>query len=475
MNHFTEYTIELYVLEAGLSDDQRREIESHLQVCHGCRLLADEMQVFYRKADSAFADFSLPVKKTGQALSRSSRQVVAARDEKMIPEMYRPATLAGRFREYISRHPVVSATGGFGALALCAVAAMLISRGSVSAPEPAYSHIDPERAAIDVYNRENKLLWSIPSNSVYHVGQDMYGILSSRVIVTDLHGDGRCEVITTLPVGDAVNVEAPATIFKSDGEVLATIMLDEKVQYGGTEYADIVGVRGLTCDNFSRGAGKEMIITSDNGRSPNVVCRFSAEGVNLGEYFHFGAVQTVAVSLPGIDYHQLAVYGENDTGDPDSLNYAILIFLDPVQLTGKTQAVESPGFGLPYSKAEREVIRFPLSDMNISLHTKSFVGNVQEIRFNDKSAFSVFVHGNGSDPLKVQSHIPIFEYILSTDMRVLAVKYDSGTLAYRNELVRQGKLKGTFDTAYLNRLKDGVLYWNGHDWQSRPVSSTSVR
>jgi hypothetical protein len=474
MQHFTEHTIELYVLGAETGDSRWRDVEAHLKECHGCRQLAEEIRAFYLKADAGFTGSAHPANKSGRALSPVPRRMVPFTDETLVPGFYRPATPGEWFRWAVRQHPVMTAAGGIGTLAVCAMLALLILRNDLRAPEPAYAHLDPERATIDIYNLENRVLWNIPCNSIYHIGPETYNLLASRVIVTDMNGDGHHEVITSLPVGDGESTWNPATIFRSDGSIRTTISLNEKVRYAGTEYASIVSVRDLACDKFSSSASKEIIITSDNGRSPNLISRFSADGMKLGEYFHFGDVRTAAVDLPGFPYRHLAVFGQNDTGDPDSLSYGVLIILDPSRLTGSAQAGESPGFGLPYTHAEREIVRFPQSDMDAVLHAQSHVGNIHTIMFDDKPAISVFVHGSVSPVTDVPGTLPIFEYILSPDMKVLAVKYDSATLIFRNELVRRGKLTGTFDAAYLEDLKNRVRYWNGHSWQGQPVWPASL-
>jgi hypothetical protein len=474
MQHFTEHTIELYVLEAEQGDSRWCDIEAHLKECHGCRQLAEEIRAFYLQADAGFTGLAHSPNKAGRALSRVPGHIVPFTDEMLVPGFYRPATPGEWFRWYVRHHPVMTAAGGIGTLAVCAMLALLILRVDLRAPEPAYAHLDPERAAIDIYNRENRVLWNIPCNSIYHIKPENYNLLASRVIVTDINGDGHHEVITSLPVGDAESTRNPATIFRSDGSIRTTIALDEKVSYAGTEYASIVSVRDLVCDKFSSSASNEIILTSDNRRSPNLISRFSAGGTRLGEYFHFGEVWTVAVDLPGSDHRHLAVFGQNDTGDPDSLSYGVLIILDPSRLTGPAQAGESPGFGLPFTRAEREIVRFPQSDMDVVLHSQSHVGNIHSIMFDGKPAISVFLEGNSSPAPNVTGVLPIFEYILSTDMKVLAVKYDSGTLIYRNELVRRGKLSGTFDAAYLDDLGKRVRYWNGNSWQDHPVWPASL-
>jgi hypothetical protein len=139
--------------------------------------------------------------------------------------------------------------------------------------------------------------------------------------------------------------------------------------------------------------------------------------------------------------------------------------LDPSKITARTEASESRGFGYPLSSAEEYVIRFPLSDMNQVLNTAGSVTNVSAIDFDGHPALVVSVVGSyTSDSAHFQ--LPQFEYILSTEMKVIGVKYESETVRFRNELIGKGRMKKQIDQAYLDDLKRRVLYWNGRTWQN---------
>src|SRR5512140_75850 len=50
MDHFDEYTLELFVLRsAAVNPAQRSQIESHLNVCNGCRALVELFRSFYEE------------------------------------------------------------------------------------------------------------------------------------------------------------------------------------------------------------------------------------------------------------------------------------------------------------------------------------------------------------------------------------------------------------------------------------------
>ena len=59
-------------------------------------------------------------------------------------------------------------------------------------------------------------------------------------------------------------------------------------------------------------------------------------------------------------------------------------------------------------------------------------------------------------------------------MRVLQVKSYDLTYAVHKKLEQEGKLSGTIDEAYLERMREAVRYWDGRKWQ-RTISKVEVQ
>ena len=234
---------------------------------------------------------------------------------------------------------------------------------------------------------------------------------------------------------------------------------------------DIIGEKTMIQETVERVlpiAPKDKIfIVTNSGRSPNIVNRLSDDGTILGQYFHFGNGNIKSIQIE--QENKIVFLGQNDTGEPDSLSYAIMCVLDPSKILGITEASESRGFGLPVSKAERYIIRFPLSDMNILWNTHSYLNNIKETVTDKRKTYALWVGGMfGSGGLGGGNN-PVFEYILNEKMEIIEVKYDSETLRFRKEFITQGKLIGTMDKSYLENMKNGVRYWDGKEWQKEPT------
>jgi hypothetical protein len=470
MKHTEEHIIELYILGSDLVKEQIDEIEAHLKVCHGCRKLAEEMETFYRNAEENFQHAPDVEKEASKALVRVHNALERYYEPYAPPVPYRPTTFIGKF-QYIARlHPVTTGIGSFATVAMLGAAMIFGLKDFFKDTNPAYTHLNPERAVVEVYNKGNDLLWSFPSKGVYHLSQDQYAELSKKIIVADLNRDGRNEIITTLPIREKGGDEAiPLTIFSSDGKSSRDVQFQEHVQFRGVKYSETFGTTNMSCDDFGNDGRKEIIIATSNGRSPSIVYRLLSDGTILGQYFHFGMGRVFAINLQDDHRKALAFCGRNDVNDLDSLSYAVLIVIDPKRLLGKMEASDSRGFGLPVSSAEMYVVRFPLSGMNVALHSIAEVKDISSIQFGGKPAFQVNIVGNSKILEKDEYQYPIFEYVLAPDMTALTVKYEDITLLGRNDLITQGKVAGKIDQSYLDNLKNGVRYWNGTSWQKEPT------
>lgn len=466
MQHIDEHTIELYVLGSAQVREQKPEIEAHLKECCGCRMLAEEMDQFYRETFENLEQ-ERPESARTEALVRLQRDVALYNEPYFSPVPYQPSTVTEKFRYFTSHHPITTGAGSFAALTVLALALIFGLRDLTRDHIPSYTHINPESATIEVYNKENQLLWGIPARSVYHLNDTQYGQASNQVIVTSLiQGEGN-NVITTLPVQDNQSGYTPLTIFSENGEVIHKTYFTSQILFRGVKYNTELNPDNVIIQDFSRSGSKDIVVTTNNGRSPNVVYRLAADGHILGEYIHFGLLKMTTLDINHDGRLQLVLFGENDTGEPDSLPYPVAIILDAGKLTGRTQAGDSPGFGLPSSQAEIAIIRFPFSDMNLALNAKGMLDNFNQIRYGDEVAFSTNVLGQSANPST--DHVPTFEYILGADLRIREVKFDSYTLLYRDRMLADGKIHGKLDSSYLEDLKNGVRYWNGRQWTNQAV------
>lgn len=470
MHHIDEHIIELYILGSDLVKEQVDEIETHLKECHGCRTLAGQMEAFYKQAEG-FLQTSLNAVEgnlqQSKALVRVNKAVEQYYEPFGVLVPYRPTTFVGKLAYFTRLHPVVTGVGSFTTLAAMVGAILIGTSDLFTDKNPSYAHLSPESAIIEIYNKENQLLWGLPSKSIYRLTLQQYERMEANVVITDIDGDRKNDVLTILPLSNKSEPTVPLSIYSSEGKFIREISFNENIQFRGTKYDGRLACDNFLCDDFQGNGKKEIFAGTNNGRSPNIINRLSGDGRILGQYFHFGNGKVQSVQMG--QERKIVFLGQNDVGEPDSLSYAVMCVLDPLKIIGKTEASESRGFGMPVSNAEMFVIRFPLSDMNILWSTHGYINNLKETVTDKRKTYTLWVGGIfGSDGLGGGNN-PVFEYILNEKMEIIEVKYDSQTLRLRQEYMKQGKLHGTFDQAYLENLKNGVRYWNGKEWQKEPT------
>ncbi len=456
MKHLDEHTIELYILGSDLVKEQTGEIEAHLKECHGCRSLAERMKVFYEKAENELEASERLSSEPGKAIVKRQAELDFTSETFTFPVRPSGNKYMARFLYFVYRHPIPAAIGGFISVAAVATAMLFGIKDFIKDANPAYPHLNVSSATIEIYNKDNQLLWNIPSKSIFQISEQEYANKISNIRIVDLDGDNMNEVITALQVGKNVGDLFPLTYFSSQGEIIKEVLFREQVYFNGSKYSDNFNARNLICENIN---GEQEIFTIvDNLRSPNIVYRLSSKGVILGQYFHFGHGNISSIHIAGRKV--ITFFGQNDVGDPDSLSYAVICILDPLKITEKKQASDSRGFGLPISLAELFIIRLPLSDMNYLWGTPCHSYCLNETFTNGIKTFNI-----GTKGFYNTAQDPKFEYVFSDDLKILEVKYDNTTLRIRNQFIAQNKLKGTFDKLYLENLKNGVRYWNGREWQ----------
>jgi hypothetical protein len=461
MNHFDEHIIELYVLRSETVEDRRGEIERHLGECHGCQSLAQEIERFYAEFEKALQETKTAEPVLATALARAPRSIEPYYEPYSPVEPYRPATVVGRVRHFIRRYPIATGVGSFAlAAALMAVVLFRNSKGPLDS-NPSYPHINPQNGTLEVLDKENQKLWEIPSAALHGASTEQMNTAYGKIIITDLEGDGANEVVTGLELGSQMTGIMPLSIYGSDNR-------PRFEHYFKNDDKQCVGE--LRVVGYSGRPEKDIFVQANMGRSPHSIYRLSHAGEVIGEYNHFGAGYIRETLFPGTDHPRLVFFGQNDVDESDSLSYGVLIVLDPARMTGRTEASDSRGFGLPLSDAEEYVIRFPLTDMHYVFNSPGRIENVITTTSGGKFIIEVRVEGNHSDESVRMGAGPAYFCYFDAGMNIDYLKFDSVTMRLRQNLVDQGKLKPKSIEDFLGELKDGIRYWNGTAWQKEATT-----
>lgn len=467
MQHIDQKLLELYVLNDETILPQRDMIERHLNECAGCRELVARMEDMYAgffesmETKPLQTQSSLPVrqKKSLTIASPSPLQEIRANYEIERAPMRRVML-------FVRRHPVVSSTMSLFVLGFFALLGFEVFKAIENIDEnPSYYRYSPD-SKLEIYNKENKLLWSIPGNplTVTASAEQARGIYRTQIL--DLQGDGINEVLTSAQVGATINA-SPLTlkIFDNRGKLTRTFTFNDKhISFRNNHYDTEFLIGYLFASRMSQNT-LNLFILANNGRSPNFIARVDSNLNIIGRYWHFGNLVTSGVYT---QFHgnkkRIVAGGINDVEDEQMREFPVLVILDPEKIYDNTESSLTRGFGLPQSTAEEYYIRFPETDMEKTTKTKS---GVMKITYEDTTLLGVKVE-NFEIPL-TPNYVG-FEYFLSKkDLRIVDVKFFSSTQRTHQRLLSEGKIHSTFGRQYLEDLKKRVEYWDGEKWSRKPV------
>lgn len=374
--------------------------------------------------------------------------------EVSIPSVWRRVGSFGR------RHPV---TGSSILIAMLALAGLIVNSILPGHEYPSYYYDNISTNRLDIYSASNKLLWSL---SAFNIKNDyLYDqeFLSHSTVIADLDGDGKVEVVTTIPLRQD-GPKRTLRAYDGEGHLLREMpVYDKPVRFKGASYYDDFVPIFLTSEAFPNGK-RDLLVSYNNGRSPSFLARTDGHLNVIGRYWHFGNFFPLVFRGPADGDERVAIVGTNDYNELSGGKFDFLAILDPSKIVGDKESPETPGFSLNLSDAEVYYIRLPRSSIEWA-EQQRFFPTIRPGR-ND-SLLSVQVLSGSDD------QVPGFwgfQYVFETNgMRVVDVKYNSGTVRTFEELRSKGLVHGAFDQKYLDALKEGVRYWNGKEWVKTPT------
>ena len=456
MTHFDENTLELFVLGAKEVERQRTAIEAHLKKCEGCRMLVRSMSEFYSDAESHFTaqDLSQP-----RALIHRKNALTPLHEPYYSTLKY-PVVLPKTFIQHVysfaKQNPVKTAAGSFASLAVLGLLLTFVFRTTLKDANPAYSILNVPHTALEVYNREDELLWQLPSAFIPGAHESENTNKICYTAVADLYGDGRNEVITVIPLPNDDSRGKSLRVYDGKKNILGINQLqDSTLNFLSNHYETSFSYDGIAVADFAGDGRREVFASIACTHSPWSLARFDERLHIIGRFWHFGDQEIYEADLNNDGKKELILSGVNQVDELRSGQFGDVIVLDPEKIEGEAESIASRGYGLQASNAEIYYLRFPESDMFKALGTKQngpvlvSSTNERQLKFSVRSSLS-----DG----------PFFEYNFTKDMRVQEVKFGSPDVWIHAKLKKEGKVSSTFDQKYLEDLKNGVRYWDGKAW-----------
>jgi hypothetical protein len=310
-----------------------------------------------------------------------------------------------------------------------------------------------------VLDDSNRQLWDHRFD--FPLKEDAYGPLGdagrTTVIVTDLDGDGRPEVLVmTVPayvVAETHVAERCRLVcFNGDGSLRFEYLPATPVKFGDDEYGPPFGVnRVLTTDNGD-GTRTVWITASHSQMFPTVLQKLDPQGRMMGEFWCNGHL-TLVEELT-LDNRRVMALGGTDNG----LMGGSLTFVDYHHPTGSTPARDGP-YRCTSCPEGQPLAYFVFPQMDTARVAGRDRPFVREIRVEPDGRMRVTVSQGGKIIRPPEAPALVF-YTLGPDLRVLSAEIGDDFRRIHAELEHSGLLKhpvGPQDEAALFP----VLRWSG--------------
>ena len=458
MKHLDENTIELYVL-GGKNTKDKKFIEKHLRRCAGCRELEELIRSLYTSVEEELKNPAAGSPTPGQTLARIEREIDLWNSYQ--PPAVRPSNTAvtwwQRTLNTIRHRPVASIIGSLGFIGAITLVIMYSATNLFKDRNPSYVHYNLGAGMVEVYNKENAKLWEMPSDALSGAkeGDDVRNMNST--IVADLNGNGQNLVISTVQMANDLHGNS-LRIIDGNMKVLGKVEYGARhVQFREKQYeAQFNPFQPIVAKT---GKDWSILTISNNGRSPCVVTRYDPSGKVLGEYWHFGNLRAgYTVDLNNDDKDELILIGTNDVGPADADNFPMIAILDPSKITGESEATSTKGFGFSPSQAELSYIRLNLDQICHDFQSFPIIDKLLSTSENVlRFTTNAYAPGRGVT-------FPGFEFVFDKHLNSVEVKNDDQTVREIDRLRAQGKTSITLNTAYLDRIKHAIRYWDGEKW-----------
>lgn len=451
MIHIDEKILELYVLEANEVKEQRGGIEAHLNECPGCAALQREMAEYYSE-----------VQKLNDERTKTSTQALTLRS--MIVRMpytghgllqQVPATLPARVVLFAIRHYVVSSMS---ALVLVIAAFLLLYPARLNMDtNPAYARANNE--FLVAYNKEGTELWR------KHVGRGYderaWGMEVS-LATADVDHDGKNEVIGVFGNYGLANSPFPdnaVMCFNADGTSRWNFGFHCQMTFGQEKFTDRFRVIAMTVGDLERNGKCEIAAVARHDLNwPTCVLLLDARsGSLIRQYWHCGWFWSVVhKDLDGDGVEELIYAGENNSFDRSAL-----VVIDPRKIDGHAPSTAqfTPQDSRP--GLEKYYLLLPSSDLQMPFSHPRPRGDY------------LFLEQDGSIEVKSQEMAEGVSYALifyfDSAMKCTNVLASDSFVQLHRRLEAEGKIKIVADAHYFEKLRQGVLYWNGEKFVHEPT------
>ena len=324
-----------------------------------------------------------------------------------------------------------------------------------------------------VLNKHNRALWAFntglsknmeeayyrtrfPEKS-YKLEDKRFLAKFPRIIIRDLDGDGRKEVLFAPQTADDIGV-GELYLLDARGKTIWKFETGKEVQVGDRRYSPefVINLLGVVDVN---GDGRLEIVVGAHGymEAPTRLLILDMEKRILAEYWNFGQFSDFVVAdHDGDGRREIIAVGTNNEYDQ-----ACLVVLDPAEMTGASP--QGPAFrfaGLPEG-AVRYYVRFATPELELLESPRGIFTQVRATKYSHLVALTIN---------------QFIWYDFDREMQPPQITVTDSYVNAHREAVRNGLLSGPLDLKALKKeLAAGVLYYDGESktWVNRRAMASS--
>ena len=270
-----------------------------------------------------------------------------------------------------------------------------------------------------------------------------------HLIIKDIDDDKKNEVLFSIQTQDEWN-EGTLFCFDYKGNLKWHYKVGREIKFGSKTYSGNFRIDGFDLCDFDGNGSFEIIVNSRHKLYyPSQLAILNNEGYLLGEYWNSGYLTDYAfVDLDSDGYKEI-IYG----GINNEYKKACLIVFDARNISGCSPQGDSYRCEGLKQGSEKYYILFPRTDVD-QVYTIHNVLN------------KVDVLGN-----KRISVVPDFSkiyYELNFNMQLEEIRLSDHFEMTHRKALQEGKIGSIINDEYKRRLKNGILYFNGKNWETKP-------
>jgi hypothetical protein len=281
------------------------------------------------------------------------------------------------------------------------------------------------------------------------------------VVVKDVDGDDKNEVVAIFGWATDDSTARQIRCYSFNKTLKWQYEVHKSVSIDGNVLNDDFRVTRMMVGDFDRDGKTEVIgVASHIPWSPSVIVRLDAKtGKLMGEYLHHGRLEaSLHTDLDGDGVEDLLFGGINHP-----LDQAVLVVLDPRQITGETTIPESHKPGSMEHTVEKAYVLFP--KIEFPAEYSDLRCFVTEVALRSDGLVQVGVTAGmdkGGRPVGLS-------FFFDKSLECLSATSGDGLQKLLETLAKEGQIKSKPDSAYFRALTAGVEYWDGVNFGRLPV------